>query len=417
MKLSEELVWRGSIKDKTFTDDKYLDQPHALYLGVDGTADSLTIGNLAILMLLMRFVSAGHKVFMLIGGATSLVGDPSGKLTERNLKSVEEIRHNTESIKKQVEKIFNDNVSGHPISFVNNYDWFKDIKLMDFLRETGKYFAISDLVNRDFVQTRIDELGDGISYTEFSYTLIQGYDFWHLFKNFGVDLQIGGSDQWGNLLSGVSLIRKKENAEVNALTIPLIINRTTGIKFGKSESGAVWLDDKMTTPTMFYQFFINTTDDDLEYLVKAYTFMNKNEVDELVSRHKAEPASRIGQKELAYQVTKIVHGKNSADLAVKVSQVLTGQIPLTQLSQEEMNGLKQEVTFKQVDNNGSIIDILVDVGLAVSKTDARNLLKSDSISINFNKIDRENLTESDFLNGLALIKKGKAFKDSALIAL
>ncbi len=417
MKFSEELVWRGSIKDKTFENVSYLDEPRSLYLGVDGTADSLTIGNLAILMLLMRFVAAGHKVFMLIGGATSLVGDPSGKLTERELKSAEEINHNTQSIKNQVESIFSKNVSGHPITFVNNYDWFKDIKLMDFLRETGKYFAISDLVNRDFVQTRIDQSGDGISFTEFSYTLIQGYDFWHLYKNHGVNLQIGGSDQWGNLLSGVSLIRKKENAEVNALTIPLVINRSTGIKFGKSETGAVWLDEDKTSPTKLYQFFVNSGDEDLDYLLKAYTFLSKEQIDELVARHNANPAIRNGQKELAYQVTKIVHGQDKADVAVKISEVLTGKFALSDLSNNEIDQLKKEINFERVSLNSSVIDILVSVGLAESKTEARKFLKDGSISINFNRIDNEIIDESKFSGGLALIKRGKAFKDTALISL
>ena len=417
MKFSEELVWRESLKDKTFTDVSYLDTPHSVYLGVDGTATSLTIGNLAILILLMRFVQAGYKVYMLIGGATTMIGDPSDKLEERKLKSADEIKLNTESIKKQVQHIFDMNVQGENVTFVNNYDWFKDIRVLDFLRDAGKMFSISELLGRDFVQQRIDENGKGISYAEFSYTLIQGYDYWYLNNKYGVELQIGGSDQWVNLLSGVSLIRKKENTEVDALTIPLIINRATGVKFGKSQAGAIWLDETKTSPTMFYQFFINTIDEDLEYLLKAYTFLDKDTIESVIIDHKQNPSSRLGQKTLAYEVTKVVHGTKNAELAIKISDILTGKLPISQISDEDRENLKKEITYSKLENNFSLVDLLVNSGLASSKTESRKLLKAGSISINFKKFENEFLQSNDFIDGYLLVKKGKAFKDSALISL
>ena len=417
MKFSEELVWRNSIKDKTFTNVSYLDSSHTLYLGTDGTADSLTVGHLAWLVLLMRFLANGYKVFVLVGGATTMVGDPSERADERELKTIEEIRHNTESIKQQVESVFKLNNIKEKVEFVNNYDWFKDIKLLDFLRDTGKLFNVSDLVSRDFVQQRIDETGNGISFAEFSYTLIQGYDFWHLHKYHGIDLQIGGSDQWGNLLSGVGLIRKKENTEVNAMTIPLIINRSTGVKFGKSEAGAVWLDAKKTSPTDFYQFFINTNDDDVEYLMKAYTFISPEDLDMLITKHNTDPSKRLAQKELAYQVTLMVHGQEQTEIAVKITDILTGKVNLNEVNKVEAELLKNNFNISNHKPGDSILDILVETKLCSSKTEARKLLNNDSISINFKKVSEEFLTEENFVNGILLLKKGKAFKDTVVVSL
>jgi len=254
--LSDDLQWRGLIKDKTFDDVTWLDSPKTFYLGSDCSSDSLTVGNLAIFMLARRLTEAGWKTVLLVGGATSLIGDPGGKDEERNLKSREEIAANVAGIKAQVQRLF----ANQEFTLVDNYDWFKDIGYLEFLRDVGKHYSMTELVQRDYIASRMGEGGGGISYAEFSYSLIQGYDFWHLFKNHGVEMQIGGSDQWGNILSGVPLIRKKEGKEVHAFSMPLVINKTTGKKFGKSEAGAIWLDPARTSPTQMYQFWINTDD-------------------------------------------------------------------------------------------------------------------------------------------------------------
>ncbi len=413
MTLSDELIWRGSIKDYTFSDVNFLNKPHKVYHGIDGSADSLTIGNLAALIALLRLLKNGYQVFVLVGGATTMIGDPSDKLEERDLKSVDEIRSNLENISKQINKIF----QGDKITIVNNYDWFKDIYYLDFLREVGKFFNLSDLVARDFIKQRIGDDNSGISYAEFSYTLIQGYDYWYLNKTYGVNFQVGGSDQWGNFISGANLIKRKEDKEVHGMTIPLIIDKSTGVKFGKSEAGAIWLDPLKTTPTAFYQFFINSSDDEVEYLLKAYTFLVKNQVEEIMFSHLQKPELRLAQTRLAYEVTTLVHGKKMADSAVKVSDILTNRVDLGEISDADINDIKDSIPTIKVSLNASILDILVQTNLSLSKTEARQLLKAGAISINFKKIDRENLTKEDFIKNILLIKKGKAFKDSILVIL
>ncbi len=413
MTLSDELIWRGSIKDYTFSDVNFLNKPHKVYHGIDGSADSLTIGNLAALIVVLRLLKNGYQVFILVGGATTMIGDPSGKLEERDLKSVDEIRSNLENISKQINKIF----QGEKITIVNNYDWFKDINYLDFLREVGKFFNLSDLVARDFIKQRIGDDNSGISYAEFSYTLIQGYDYWYLNKTYGVNFQVGGSDQWGNFISGANLIKRKEDKEVHGMTIPLIIDKSTGVKFGKSEAGAIWLDPLKTTPTAFYQFFINSSDDEVEYLLKAYTFLVKNQVEEIMFSHLQKPELRLAQTRLAYEVTTLVHGKKMADSAVKVSDILTNRVDLGEISDADINDIKDSIPTIKVSLNASILDILVQTNLSLSKTEARQLLKAGAISINFKKIDRENLTKEDFIKNILLIKKGKAFKDSILVIL
>ncbi len=413
MTLWEELVWRDSIKDHTFSDVNFLEQTHKVYLGLDPSADSLTVGNLAALIFVLRLLKKGYQVFILVGGATAMVGDPAGKSEERVLKSIDEIKSNLNNISKQITKLFQE----EKITFVNNYDWFKDVHYIDFLRDVGKYFNLSDLVARDFIKQRVSDDNTGISYAEFSYTLIQGYDYWHLNQKYGVDLQIGGSDQWGNLISGVNLIKRKEDKEVHAMTIPLIINKTTGIKFGKSESGAVWLDPLKTTPTAFYQFFINCSDDEVEYLIKAFTFLDKNQVEEIMSSHFENPGFRLAQAKLAYEITVLVHGKNMADKALRVTQILTNRINLNQISDSDIDEIERSIPNLKVSLDTNILDILIQTNLCLSKTEARQLLKAGAISINFEKIYRENLTKQDFVNNVLLIKKGKAFKDSALIRL
>src|SRR3989344_5758354 len=299
MTLSEELKWRGLIKDKTFADVKWLDKPQAFYLGIDASADSLQVGNLAILMLVKHLAAAGWTAYLVMGGGTSLVGDPGGKNEERNLMSRETVKSNIEGVRGQVTKL----LRGEKYTMVDNYDWLSRLKYVDFLREVGKHFSMTELMQRDFVVERMGKGGSGISYAEFSYSLIQGYDFWHLFNKHNVVMQIGGSDQWGNLLSGVSLIRKKEGKEAHALSMPLIVNKTTGQKFGKSESGAIWLDEKKTSPHDFYQFWLSTDDDSVEDYLKIFTELNKVEIVKLMQEFKSDKKARIAQKNLAYKVT------------------------------------------------------------------------------------------------------------------
>jgi tyrosyl-tRNA synthetase len=402
MTLSEELLWRGMIKDKTFDDVKWLDTPRKFYLGSDcQSSDSLTIGNLAVYMLARTLAKRGWKAVLLVGGATSLIGDPGGKDEERSLKSKDEIDHNVGGIKAQVERLF----TGEPFDLVNNYDWFKDIGYLEFLRDVGKHYSMTELVQRDFIATRMNAGGSGISYAEFSYNLIQGYDYWWLFKNKGVELQIGGSDQWGNMLSGAPLVRKKEGKEVHALSMPLTINKATGKKFGKSEAGAVWLDPAKTSTTQFYQFWINVDDEGVEDYLKIYTELSKKEIDGLVAEFNADRSTRKAQKALAYEVTKLVHGEAAADEARARAETL--KKPLT---------LEIRVS-DEVRVGDSIAVTLVKTKLAQSNSDARRLLKEQAVYINEEQISRELFEAADFIDGRLRLRKGKRLENSVVIEL
>ncbi len=412
MTLSADLEWRGLIKDKTFDDVKWLDTPRTFYLGADcGSSDSLTIGNLAIFLVAKRLAKAGWKPVLLVGGATSLIGDPGGKDEERELKSREEIAANITGIKAQVSKLFEE----REFELVDNYDWFQGLGYLDFLRDIGKHYSMTELVQRDYIAARMGEGGSGISYAEFSYSLIQGYDYWHLSKNKGVELQIGGSDQWGNMLSGVPLIRKKEGKEVHAFSMPLVINKATGKKFGKSEEGAIWLDAGKTSPSKFYQFWINADDDGVEDYLKVYTELDKAQIEDIMTRHKADPKLRLAQIWLAQEVTALVHGSNSMRIAEEVTAYLTGKASVGEATEEALKEVRKEIPYAQANPGDSLTDILAGTGLAASKSEARRLLAGNAISINNQKITKEQLEESDFQNGRLLLRKGKAYKDSTLI--
>ncbi len=411
MPLSEDLAWRGLIKDKTFTEASWLDKPQTFYHGVDASANSLTIGNLAALLLARRLIDSGWKAVLLVGGATSLIGDPGGKMSERELKPREEIRKNVEAIKAQINKLF----AGKEFTLVDNYDWFKDVRYLDFLREVGKHYSMTELMQREFVTGRMGEGGSGISYAEFSYSLVQGYDYWQLYKRHKAVLQIGGSDQWGNMLSGVPLIRKKENAEVHALSMPLVVNKVTGTKFGKSEGGAIWLDSSKTSPTQFYQFWINVEDDDVEDYLKVFTFLTKEKIEQVVAEHKADPAARKAQKILAEEVTKLVHGERESGSATGVTKYLTGQASLAEATGKELVEIRSKLPSVKFAANGSVIEVLVKTGLASSNSDARRLLASKSIYINNQQTCKEYFEGDDFQNGRLLLRRGKTFKDSALV--
>ncbi len=409
--LSEDLAWRGLIKDRTFSDASWLNKPGTFYFGVDASADSLTVGNLAALLLARRLKDAGWQAVLLVGGATSLIGDPGGKTEERQLKPREEILANVVAIKKQVSQLF----AGEDYIPADNYDWFKDVGYLDFLREIGKSFSMTELMQREFVTERMGEGGSGISYAEFSYSLIQGYDYWQLFKKHNVSLQIGGSDQWGNMLSGVALIRKKEAKEVHALSMSLIVNKETGRKFGKSEDGTIWLDASKTTPTQFYQFWINTDDSDVEDYLRVFTLLEKGEIEGIISEHQKDPAKRHAQKALAEAATGLVHGGQSTEAATAATKYLTSQVSVSEATSDELADLKREVSSVVAASGVSIIETLVKAGLATSNSDARRLLEGGAIYINGQNVSKDSFEASDFQNGRLLLRRGKAFKDSALV--
>lgn len=395
MKLSEELQWRGFWNQTTFTDDKLIDSENfTLYLGTDPSADSLHVGHLAVYMMVRHFLERGHKVFLLVGGGTGMIGDMRDT-EERNLLPYEEIEHNKQALKSQVSRIF----AGRDFTLVDNADWLADLELLPFLRDIGKNFNMADLVSREFFKARINN-GKGLSFAEFTYTLLQGYDFWHLFNQYGVNLQIGGSDQWGNLLSGVDLIRKKENTEVYAMTAPLLINKSTGRKFGKSEGGAVWLDENKTSVYKFYQFWLNVDDESAIEYMKIFTMLDRDTIEAIAENHAVNPGARSAQKVLAREVTDIVHGSARRESVERVTEVLFGGGDFKKLSDNDLGALAEEIPC--VDAGIDVIEALVESGAVSSNGEAKRLLKSGAISLN-----GEKLAENKVVNDTSLLKKGK----------
>lgn len=395
MKLSEELQWRGFWNQTTFTDDKLIDSENfTLYLGTDPSADSLHVGHLAVYMMVRHFLERGHKVFLLVGGGTGMIGDMRDT-EERNLLPYEEIEHNKQALKSQVSRIF----AGRDFTLVDNADWLAELELLPFLRDIGKNFNMADLVSREFFKARINN-GKGLSFAEFTYTLLQGYDFWHLFNQYGVNLQIGGSDQWGNLLSGVDLIRKKENTEVYAMTAPLLINKSTGRKFGKSEGGAVWLDENKTSVYKFYQFWLNVDDESAIEYMKIFTMLDRDTIEAIAENHAVNPGARSAQKVLAREVTDIVHGSARRESVERVNEVLFGGGDFKKLSDDDLGALAEEIPC--VDAGVDVIEALVESGAVGSNGEAKRLLKSGAISLN-----GEKLAENKVVNDTSLLKKGK----------
>lgn len=397
MKLSEELKWRGFYNQTTYEDITVLDgQPVSYYIGVDPSADSMTIGNLAAVMMVRCFAKHGHKAFLLVGGATGMIGDPDGKANERNLKTLEEISKNKLAIASQYKQIF----GGENFTLVDNYDWFKEMNYLDFLRNVGKYVPMSQMLGRDFVQSRLGAEGSGISYAEFSYSLIQGYDFLYLFREHGVTLQLCGADQWGNSITGVDLIRRIEGKEAHVYSLPLIINKSTGAKFGKSEEGAVWLDANKTSVYKFYQFWLNSDDAGVIDYIKVYTLLEKEEVDNLEREVKEHPESRAAQKALAHEVTSLIHGKERTESVEKVTAVLFGAADFNSLSDTDLDILAAEIPSDNVGKN--VVEYLVASGIASGNNDARRLIAGGAVSINGQKI-----SEDKSIGEKSLIKKGK----------
>ncbi len=397
MKLSEELQWRGFASQTTYPDTSELDrQPVSFYWGVDPSADSMTIGHLAAAMMVRHFINGGHKAVLLVGGATGLIGDPDGKKQERDLKSAEEIAKNISGITAQYRAIF----AGQEFEIVNNNDWFANIGYLDFLRDIGKSMPMTQLLDREFVKSRIGSGGTGISYAEFSYSLIQGYDFLHLFRDRGVTLQVCGSDQWGNSLSGVELIRKLEGKAAHVYSFPLVINRSTGIKFGKSEAGAVWLDAQKTSVYQFYQFWLNVDDESVADYLKLFTMITPGEHEKLVAAFQSDLSERAAQKYLAFEVTKIVHGEAAALSAKKVTETLFGARKISELGGADLELLAAEIPTVPV--NTSVIDALVHAKAAASNGEARRLIESGAVSINGQKISIDKAVSET-----TLLKKGK----------
>ncbi len=402
MKFSEELNWRGFVNQTTLKDLAELDNEKiTFYHGFDASADSQTIGNLAAMMLDKAFVRHGHKAILLAGGATSLIGDPGGKDSERPLQDEDTVRYNVAQAEKQLKLIFKDD----DFTLVNNLDWTKDLTILDFLRDVGKHFGMSTLVQRDYIAQRIGAGGAGMSFTEFSYTLLQGYDYLHLFDEFGCTLQLSGSDQWGNILSGVDLIRKMRGKETHALTMPLIINKATGKKFGKSEEGAVWLDPEKTSVYKFYQFWLNVDDEGVGDYLKIYTTILPDEYDQLMEEFEADKAGRSAQKYLAYEVTKLVHGEKRAQSVKNVSEVLFGQKEFAELSKDDVNELLGEIPCVK---SNELLDALVQSNLASSKSEARRFVESTAVSINGEKVQLDtSLSDLESNHGYLLMRRGK----------
>lgn len=395
MTLAEELSWRGFVNQMTFSDITDVNEPRTFYFGVDPSADSMTIGNLAAAMMVRHFIDHGHKAILLVGGATGMIGDPDGKKQERDLLTPEIIAHNKAAIAAQYEIIFN----GQAFSLVDNYDWFKQLNYLDFLRDVGKYMSMTQMLDREFVQSRIGEGGAGISYAEFSYALIQGYDFLHLYREKSATLQVCGADQWGNSITGASLIRKLEGGEAHVYSTPLIVNKATGKKFGKSEEGAVWLDPTKTTPFKFYQFWLNADDEGVIDYLKIYTLLSKETIDQLAAAVHDNPAAREAQRTLAYEVTKLVHGADRAEQARNVTAALFGDTPFTNLLASELDMLAREIPTT---TSSRLVNALVTTNVVASNGEARRLIDGGAVSVNGEKVD------SDIdLSVPSLIKKGK----------
>ncbi|MCD5384472.1 MAG: tyrosine--tRNA ligase [Candidatus Pacebacteria bacterium] len=403
MKLSEELKERGFIHQFSGESlENILDgEKRTFYLGADPTADSLTIGNLAVYMLVRHIADAGHTPILLFGGGTGLLGDPK-EASERELSDSEEVARRADKIRKQVESFI-----GTEVTTVNNADWLTKLNLIDFMRGIGKHFTINQMIKKEIVARRLKDESP-ISYTEFAYAPLQGYDFMHLYKEYNCTLQIGGSDQWGNIISGVELTRKKEGAEVFAIAVPLITD-SSGVKFGKSEGNAIWLDATMTSPYSFYQFWLNVTDEDVVERLKIFTLLTLDEIVHAMSEHSKDKSARGAQRLLAVEVTAFVHGKKAAIAAAAVSDVLFGGKGIDELGDAEIEMLKTEAPTSTVRDGVALVDVLVESELVASKTEARTMVGGGAVSISGVKIlDTDfNITSGDFVDGIAILRKGK----------
>ncbi|VAW33227.1 Tyrosyl-tRNA synthetase [hydrothermal vent metagenome] len=402
MNIVEDLESRGLVADNVGELPKIFSKPRTVYFGIDPTADSAQVGNLAVILLMKRLGLAGNKLIFLVGGATGMIGDPREK-GERSLLDSRTLASNTRAIKRQLKKI----LGKTPFTMVDNASWLTRVKLIPFLRDIGKYFTVNDLIKRDIIRKRLETPNESISYTEFTYALLQGYDYLTLNEKYGCNLQVGGSDQWTNMLSGVDLIRKKKGGQAYAISIPLVTD-ISGKKFGKSEGNAIWLDSKKTSPFVFYQFWINLPDDGLETYLKYYTFLSIVEIQALMVLHERNPGERSAQNALASRVTEIVHGKAVAQAVAQASSALFGSTHFSALSTDARKIVQKEAPTLRVDANITVIEALTKSGLANSKNDARRLIEGKGISLNRVLVEADKEIKSTaFENGMALLKKGK----------
>lgn len=421
MKFVEELRWRGMIHDIMPGTDELLGKEMVSgYIGFDPSADSLHIGNLAGIMLLKQLQLGGHKPIVLVGGATGMIGDPSGKSQERNLLDEKTLRHNQECIKKQLSHFLDfDSGKANEAIMVNNYDWMKEFSFLDFIRDIGKHITVNYMMSKDSVKSRIgSESNEGMSFTEFSYQLVQGTDFLHLYKANNCKLQMGGSDQWGNIVTGTELIRRKTGGEAFALTCPLV-TKSDGSKFGKSESGNVWLDPKKTSPYTFYQFWLNVSDGDAEKYIKIFTTLSRSEIDSLIKEHQEAPHVRLLQKKLASEVTMLTHGEEELDAAIEASSILFGKGTTDTLKRMDENTFLSvfegvpifEIKENVISKGEQVINLLTEEAQVFqSKGELRRLVSGGGLSINKEKISNlEQIVDQSFLlnERYILIQKGK----------
>jgi len=416
----EELKWRGMMHDVMPGIDEHLENGmQAAYVGIDPTADSLHIGHLVAVMMLRHFQLAGHKPIALVGGATGMIGDPSGKSTERNLLDEATLRHNQEALKNQISRFLDFESDAENVAeMVNNYDWMKDFSFLDFIRDVGKHITVNYMMAKDSVKKRLSaDAKEGMSFTEFTYQLVQGYDFLHLYQNHNCSIQMGGSDQWGNIVTGTELIRRIGGGKGYALTCPLI-TKADGTKFGKTESGNVWLDAERTSPYKFYQYWLNTSDEDAEKYIKIFTFLSKDEIEKLVSEHQEVPHLRFLQKCLAEEITLMVHSKEDFDNAVRASNILFGKSTSEDLKKldektflDVFDGVPQtEISKSDLEGGLDMIGALAaKTGFLGSNGEARRELKQNSISVNKEKVKEDYLiTTDDLINDkFVLLQRGK----------
>lgn len=404
MKLSEELQARGFISQISAESlTEILDgQKRIVYHGIEPTAESAHAGNFVIWMLLRHLANDGHKIIFLVGGGTGMIGDPKPDV-ERSLVEQEVVASRASKIKAQAERL----LGAHELLFVNNYDWLSKIDLITFLRDIGKHFTVNELIKKDAIATRLSS-ESGLSYTEFAYPLLQAYDYLKLYRDQNCDLQVGGSDQWGNIISGVDLVRRVEQKKVYALTVPLIIDKTTGKKFGKSEGNAVWLDASKTSPYAFYQFWLNASDESVVDYLKLFTLLSLEEISLIEKESRDNPSVRNAQKKLAYEVTSFVHGIKTADAVMRASQALFGEIEFSSLTLQEQAIVKENAPHVECVENEELLQVLMRAELATSKREARTFIEEGAISINGIKItDVQEVLTSERYGKMALLKRGK----------
>ena len=416
----EELRWRGMLQDMTPEIEEHLAKGMAsAYLGFDPTADSLHIGHLVGVMTLLHFQRAGHKPFALVGGATGMIGDPSFKSAERNLLDKATLDHNVACLQQQLGRFLNfSEGASNKAELVNNYDWMSQFSFLEFIRDVGKYITVNYMMAKDSVRRRLED-GNGLSFTEFSYQLIQGYDFYHLWKNSNVSIQLGGSDQWGNIVTGTELIRKMEGGSAYALTVPLI-TKADGTKFGKTESGSVWLDPEKTSPYKFYQFWLNVSDEDAAKYIRIFTVLDQATIEKLEEEHHAAPHLRALQREIAKQVTIMVHGEAEYEMALKASEILFGKSSTEDLATLDERTLLQvfegvpqaEISKESYEACASLVDLLSEQTNFIifpSKGEARKMIQGGGVAVNKEKISDPQAKPSFSLlqNKYLLVQKGK----------